>query len=84
MSVSDVKAKLLKLDELERVEHAMVLCESATRHKAMISRIQAQDEAESERSVELDFTPAEGEKIFAFIETVLAERRDALKAELGA
>lgn len=84
MSLSDAKAKLLKIAEAEDVERAIDLCQRGTKHEAVISKIVAEDAAESERSVEIAFTPNEGTQIFTFIESLLVKRLAALKEELGA
>lgn len=79
----DIEAKLLKVRDVRAIEHAIVLCERGAAHGAIISRIAAEDEAESERSINLKFTRDESASIFTVTSEILQRRLSQLKAELA-
>lgn len=84
MSIGDIKAKLMKAQEAENIERAIDLAQRAIKHDAVISRVVAEDAAESERSVVLVFTVEESASIMKAAIAALEPRLEALKAELGA
>ncbi len=58
------------------VKLAIDLCERAMipEHKTKISKITAEDAAESERSVQILLTPEESIQVFAYLKVVLENR----------
>lgn len=83
-ATDDVETKLLKVKELREVELALDFCERAERHNAIIDRIKAEDDAKSERSIEVKFTAEESGVVFRAVASVLQTRATRLKNEIGA
>lgn len=73
------RRRVADLQHAARAEHAIDLCERALNpaHRTRILKIVAEDEAESERSVELKFSVEESAEIFAAAKSALEKRGKA-------
>lgn len=83
-SMDEIEVKLKVVKEVRDVERGITICQSGAKSGAQIYSLRAEDAAESERSLELKFTMEESASIFLLAEKILGERRDALKAKIGA
>lgn len=83
-SMDEVEEKLKAVKEVRDVEKGILICQSGAKSSAQIYSLKAEDAAESERSLELKFSPEESASIFSLAEKILGDRRDMLKAKIGA
>lgn len=83
-SMDEVEEKLKAVKEIRDVEKGILICQSGQTSGAQIYSLRAEDAAESERSLELKFSPEESASIFGLASKMLGDRRDVLKAKIGA
>jgi ketopantoate reductase len=84
MDIDKLERAAAAIKEYRAVETAVLLLQNAIAHEAKIWNIQAEDAAESERSIPLEFTKEESAAIYQAAIDAISPRLLAAKAKIEA